>query len=781
MDPSADDFAGADVDTEMTVLQPEDVTQQNLEASDEVESLRNSLREAVRDDNVRPKMQCLMMDTSFSMVTVQGEDSGIAWETTPGQCPTPRVSEAGSSTVELASPVPTTPVAAGSHPAGKIIFVMDEELIARQKKSKERVSSQKSKVETLQFLGRSSENISGRPEWVGVSQPNVKPEGDGDEEEPADPLVDKEQRLFSIVSEGFEILNIVVPPKLATVDEEESKEMLDNLSYLEETPIPKASDETMDNDPLVSTNATRGHQVNPSPLIAPRAMDPPGAPVARPPGRGAARPVDYFEAFTLIDAQAPGGPAVIAQGQVEPEAEDTSEIQHAEAPVQPKDASSTTRTPVENENSDTVSLEGITSELLDDVFYGGTHDYSEKGPDEGGMAKDVHPRLPSKPSGSTLFGSQEDILTPIYLPEGPPKIIDPILLEEPKAMAFLYTDLYEEALGSRKKEEDTESLTSEKSFHSRHSDREARGYLEKFVLIDETPALQTEASAREKCPEEGLRVLTQDLYEFGDFISKPEPDEVPKSEEEFTDFFRSSANSSPCDVDPFPQALEEDEPQSTAETKPKSTKSVSITVKPVAEIPEDSLSFSSVEFPLEEPEWGITDDHPEKDDVVHTNPDVGRHDVEVPVAPIRKKDRSQAKTCLDLTPLTPVDLIMQEKEEAGVKEKREEEEKETASPVETADEGDGEESIPLSSEVTLSENEPGSSQTKAIKDSGERNLLDTVEGQETEMVEDKTRATDAKQTEAGDAANNLAESPEAEVNSEEPTESAKAKRQCVIL
>lgn len=754
-----------------------------------------SLREAGCDDSVRPKMQCLMMDTSFSMVTVQGEDSGIAWETTPSQCAPPWVPEPGNSAVELTS-VPALPASAASHPAGKIIFVMDEELISRQKKSKERLSSQKSKVETQQFFGGSSENISGRPELVGVSQPNVKTEGERHEEEPADPLADKEQRLFSIVSEGFEILNIVVPPKLATVDEEESKEMLDNLSYLDETPIPKAVDETMDKDRLVSANATRlpgatrGHQVNPSLLVAPRVMDPPGAPVARPPGRGAARQVDYFEAFTLIDAQAPGGPAVITQGQVEPEAGDTTEQRDAEKPVQPKDTSPSMKTPVDNEQSDTVSLEGITSELLDDVFYGGTHDYPTKGLGEGGVAKGVLTRLPSKPSGSTLFGSQEDILTPIFLPEGPPKIIDPILLEEPKAMAFLYTDLYEEAVGSRKKEEDTESLASEKSFHSRHSDREARGYLEKFVLIDETPALEKEPFDEEKCPEEVPRVLTQDLYEFGDFISKPEVGEVPKSEEQFTDFFRSSANSSPCDVDPFPQPLEEDETQSTAKSKPKTNKSVSVTVRPVAEIPQDSLSFSSIEFPLEELEWGITDDHPEfldeKDVIVHTNPELGKPDPEMPVAPPRRKEQCCPKTCLDLTPLTPVDEIMQEKEEAGVKEKREEEEKETASPVETADEGDGEESILLFSEVSLSENEPGSSQMKSIKGSDETKVNDlmpvTVEGQETEMVEDdKTSDAVAKQTQAEDAANNSAESSKAEVNSEELTEPAKAKRQCVIL
>lgn len=728
---------------------------------------------------------------------MQGEDSGIAWETTPSRCTTPWASEAGNSTVDLSSSVPVQSATAGSHPAGKIIFVMDEELISRPKKTKERVSSQKSNADRQrQVLGESWENIPRRPELVGFSQPNVKTEGEGDEDEPADPLVDKEQRLFSLVSEGFEILNIVVPPKLATVDEEESKEMVDNLSYLEETPIPKASNETLDNELLISINAltvssaARGDQINPLPLIGPHVMDPPGAPVARHSGRGAVGNVDYFEAFTLIDAQAPGGPAVITQGQVESVAEDTTEILDTKKPVQPKDKTTTTKTTIDScldiEKSDTISLEGITSELLDEVFYGGTHDYTTKSLDrehEGGVAEGVPCRLPSKPNGSTLFGSKEDILTPIFLPEGPPKIIDPILLEEPKAMAFLYTDLYEEAIGSRKKEEDTESLSSEKSFHSRHSDREARGYLEKYVLIDETPALEMHQAYKEKCPGEGPRILTQNVYDFGDFISKPEKGELSKSEEEITDFFRSSANSSPCDVDTFPQSLEEDKAESATKSKPKTNKSVSITVEQVAEIPVDSLSISSFEFPSDEPDWGITDDHPtfldEKDVSIHTNQELRKQDLEIqmPVAPPRRKAMSPPKTCLDLTPLTPVDVIMQEKEAAGGKETREaEEEKETASPVETAEgEGDGEETKEPSSEVSLSENEltaveTGSSQTESIKDIGETNVKDikpaTEEGENTKTAETSTKQTQPQ---------------EADIRSTLPSEPAKDKGQCVIL
>lgn len=762
-----------------------------------------SLREAVHDDNVRPKMQCLMMDSSFSMVTMQGEDSGIAWETTPSRCTTPWASEAGNPTVDVSSPVAVRPATPGSVPAGKIIFVMDEQLMSRRKRTKQSVSGQKSKA-GRQVLVESSENISGRPELVGVSQPNVKTEGEGDEEEANDPLVDKEQLLFRLVSEGSEILNIVVPPKLATVDEEESKEMVDNLSYLEESLVPKASEETHDYELVISTTGSGefgDDQVEPLPSSK---MDPPGAPVARPRIRGAAGNVDYFEAFTMIDAQAPGSPAVIAQGQVEQEAEVATESQDTEKPAESEDNTTITTT-VDNDNSDTISLEEITSELLDEVFYGSTDNYLIKSLDrEDGVADGAPSRLPSKPSGSTLFGSQEEILTPIFLPDGPPKIIDPILLEEPKAMAFLYTDLYEEAIGSRKKEEDTESMTSEKSFHSRHSDREARGYLEKYVLIDETPAVQVEQTDEGKCPEDGPRTLSEDLYDVGDLQSGMDC----KSEEEITDFLRSSGNSSPCDIEPFPRSLEEDETQPTTKTKDKTTKNVSIKVEKVAEIPVDPLSISSFEFPSDEPDWGSTDDHDptaldEMPDVsVHTRQELWKQDLEMqkPIAPPRKKATTSPKACLDLTPLTPVDFITQEKEEVVGKEQREEE-KETASPAETADEGDGdgEETIQPSFDVTLSENTFAaveSPQTESVKDNNEITVRNTkpaaAEGTDTKTVEEEeTSKTESatKQTEPEEVAIKPLESAKTEVCPEKqgdssaavPTEPAKDKGQCIIL
>ncbi|XP_030006674.1 cardiomyopathy-associated protein 5 [Sphaeramia orbicularis] len=781
-----EDFTRSDVDAEMTVLSSEDTPVENLNASDEVEDLHNSLREAVHDDNVRPKMQCLMMDSSFSMVTMQGEDSGIKWETTPSRCTTPW--EAGNPPADLNSPVTVGPASPVSPPAGKIIFVMDEGLISRQKKAKERTSSQKTKRPQEVFLG-SSENISGRPELISFSQPNVKDEEEENEEEVTDPSADKEQRLFRLVSEGSEILNIVVPPKLVSVDEEVSKEMVDNLSYLEESPVTKASEETHDEvfEPEILPPAPTGLR---SPSSGPQGMDPPGAPVSRPPPlRGAAGNVDYFEAFSLIDAQAPGSPAVATQGEVKPEAEDNAGIQDAETLGQATGASTTppSRLSVESEKADTISLEEMTSELLDDVFYGGTDDYMKTSREGDKMGLGALTRVPSKPSGSTLFGSQEDILTPIFLPEGPPKIIDPILLEEPKAMAFLYTDLYEEAIGSRKKEDDTESLTSEKSFHSRHSDREARGYLEKYMLIDETPVVEVEPAKKEQCPEEGPRTLYQDLYDFAS-VSKPEKHQMPNSEEEVTDFFRSSANSSPCDVEPFPRSLEEDEAQTAPKTKAKTNKNVSINVEKAVENPVDPLGDVS----LEEPDWGGTD-LDDKDDIVYKGQDLWKQDTEMerPVAPPRKKAPSSPKACLDLTPLTPVD-VEEEKEEAGGKEQREEE-KETASPPETADEGegDGEETTKASTNVpllqdTVAAEEMESPQTEGVEEGNEISagaIIQSVDEEKDNTMADGKTETTTEQTAAEEIDTVSSEPAKTETQEETvlASEPPKSKGQCIIL
>ncbi|XP_016116052.1 uncharacterized protein [Sinocyclocheilus grahami] len=122
----------------------------------------------------------------------------------------------------------------------------------------------------------------------------------------------------------------------------------------------------------------------------------------------------------------------------------------------------------------------------------------------------------------------------------------------PKALAFLYSDLYADAIGTRKKQdEDVESVTSEKSFHSQASDSEDRGYLEKFVLKAETLA----DVVPETSPEE-----RHDPFRPAGYVAhhKEEVDNQAEEQEEITDFFRNSASSSPCEPVNFEQ-LEKEE------------------------------------------------------------------------------------------------------------------------------------------------------------------------------------------------------------------------------
>lgn len=768
-----------------------------------------SLREAVHDEAVRPKMQCLMMDPSFSMVTVQGEDSGIEWETTPSRCTTPWGSEAGNTTLEFSPPAMLRSVTPGSVPAGRIIFVMDEEQILKRKKSKgsgRRSRAEKPKEPPLEDF----DEVSGRPELVGVSLPNVKVEREGEAEEASDPLEDKEQLLFRLVSEGSEILNIVVNLQLATVDEEESTVMVDNLSYLEETLVIKSKEENNDDvfepsdEVAISTHAPagsgRGKQVEGSHLISPNMMDPPGAPVTRPLTGRATGNVDYFEKFTLIDAQAPGSPAVAKEGQEEEQTEEDGEIQDSAEPEQPKGKSTPVTVTVDKGTTVAINGDEIASELLDEVFYGGMDNLLKGSQERGEECKvdgRMSPRSPLKKSGSALFGSQEDILTPIFLPEGPLKIIDPILLEEPKAMAFLYTDLYEEAIGTRQKDEDAESMTSEKSFHSRHSDREARGYLEKYVLKDETPVVEVEVEPADKENSQvgGVRIFSQDTY--SDFLPSPEQGDVPATEEEITDFFRSSANSSPCDMEPFPPSPEEENvTQSKKQCKAKENKSDAKIAVPQTQVQQpckatqketiDPLSVSSYK-PLSALSGGeIEQDLTEDVQTLKPLPlsEKTNEGMPKPVAPPRRKAASAPKTSLDLTPLTPVEAT-EEGEECGGKEQREEE-KEKASPTETADEGegDGEETGQASSIVALSKDVPAlitelteASETEIVQ--GEDTYTETVdgetksaqaEGNDIEPLKEERRKTETgeKQGETGPEMSNsqLADSAKTDVEPE---------------
>lgn len=177
---------------------------------------------------MKPKLQCLMVDPSFSMVTVQSEDSGIVWETASSRCSTPWASEA-SSTSEAYS-------MEGSGGAGKITIVFDEDKVVRRRT---RSGGRSSRLGDRLSRPGSSRSASAlgveRPEMAEVSLPNIKEEKTPTEED-LEEIKSKDQQLFSLICEGYEILNIRVPSKLPTVDEEETTDLQDNLSYLDQTP-----------------------------------------------------------------------------------------------------------------------------------------------------------------------------------------------------------------------------------------------------------------------------------------------------------------------------------------------------------------------------------------------------------------------------------------------------------------------------------------------------------------------------------------------------------------
>ncbi|XP_059347803.1 cardiomyopathy-associated protein 5 [Ammospiza nelsoni] len=109
----------------------EDEEEEEAVDPEEAEELTNSLKDLIQSEDVKPKLQYIMTNPSFSMVTCQSEDSGITWETSSSRCSTPWTSET-STTSDLYS-MESSPV--GS-PPGKVIFIMDEGKIVRKRTRK---------------------------------------------------------------------------------------------------------------------------------------------------------------------------------------------------------------------------------------------------------------------------------------------------------------------------------------------------------------------------------------------------------------------------------------------------------------------------------------------------------------------------------------------------------------------------------------------------------------------------------------------------------------------
>ncbi|KAJ8339293.1 hypothetical protein SKAU_G00360790 [Synaphobranchus kaupii] len=492
----------------------------------------------VQDQAVKPKLQCVMMDPSFSMVTVQSEDSGIVWETASSRCSSPWASDASTTSEAYVH---------GSGTAGKIVFIMDEDkIIRRRKRTRGKLGEKFRPAPTEQLKGADE-----RPAMAEVSVPNIRPQVTAENEELPKPKEHKEQDLFSIVSEGSEILNIIVPSRLPTVDEEESSEMPENLSYLEQTQMVRTypmNEETETGTGSFEVNVFGEAMVreeeqsstDKEPLEPDTSHCPP---VSKPVRREGTGDTDYFEKFTLLDESTPPDVPLGKTEIVLTEANEGAEAKENQEQSASKDPEAS-------------SLSGdIAGDHLDDIFYGsGCH----VGPDDSPADKSISegeeehdtkdgevPKSPLKESGSALFGSQEMILTPIFLSPGPPKIIDQSLLDEPRALSFLYTDLYEEAAGDRGTGEecsDVESTVSERSLHRRLSDTDdASGYLEKFILKDETPVVEDEPT-KDSDEEGGLRMWPGSTLELMGLVTgvKEEAVEGNTKPEEIIENFLAS-------------------------------------------------------------------------------------------------------------------------------------------------------------------------------------------------------------------------------------------------
>ncbi|XP_048855438.1 cardiomyopathy-associated protein 5 [Brienomyrus brachyistius] len=510
----------------------EDVPREAVTLDDDaadIEELRNSLKNIVQDQTVKPKLQCLMVDPSFSMVTVQSEDSGIVWETVSSRCSTPWASE-GSTTSETYS-------LEGSAAPGKIVIIMDEDKIVRKRKKRSggKLGERLKRPSSRNFPGGNE-----RPFMTEVSVPNIRAEGVGENGEPKE---DKEQQLFNLVSEGFEILNIIVPSKLATVDEEESSELSDNLSYLENTAMIKSKPIRDETELTETTQAIAEVQEEEEKI---KQAETESVPTAEPEAsqnlvdkeakKEGTSDMDYFEKFTLLDVQ--------LSDELSTGTEEHVLVKNTQGTDRLEDHEKITSDGSTSEDAFIIIGDGeIASEHLDEIFnksevYDQASDsafskYEERDAEEQLESQGGLLNTTMKESGSALFGSQETILTPIFLSEGPPKIIDPILLEEPAAMSFLYTDLYEEAVGNRRKDEessDVESIVSEKAFQRRLSDSDdASGYLEKFILKDETPVVESEATEQDQ-NDDGLRMWSQSAFELMGCLTRVEEEDSKKED-----------------------------------------------------------------------------------------------------------------------------------------------------------------------------------------------------------------------------------------------------------
>uniref|UniRef100_A0A2K6GIE0 Cardiomyopathy-associated protein 5 n=1 Tax=Propithecus coquereli TaxID=379532 RepID=A0A2K6GIE0_PROCO len=344
-------------------------------------------------------------------------------------------------------------------------------------------------------------------------------------------LSEDQKSAFSIISEGCEILNIHAPAFIFSADQEESEQMQDKLEYLEE----KASFKTLSphdyreavachkivkskledsDEKVVSLKENKEEETHKTKEIATDsetghlAFIQPTIPSEE----------DYFEKYTLIDYNISPDP----EKQKAPQKLNVEEKLSKEVPKEIISFPESLEEHALEREYDLVKL--------DERFYGPEKDHSKESYPETqksfviqksadrNASKGINRDVDSKSPGMPLFEAEEGILsrTPIFPTTA--KAINPELLEEPPALAFLYKDLYEEAVGDKKKEGETasegDSVNSEASFPSRNSDTDdGTGiYFEKYILKDD---ILHDTSVTQKDQGQGLeeRVGKDDSYQ----------------------------------------------------------------------------------------------------------------------------------------------------------------------------------------------------------------------------------------------------------------------------
>ncbi|XP_055647605.1 cardiomyopathy-associated protein 5 [Falco peregrinus] len=329
------------------------------------------------------------------------------------------------------------------------------------------------------------------------------------------PETTEQKDIFNIISEGYEILNIHASTHIFSVDEEESKHMVDKLEYLETNPSYKRKSADDGHRALASGTIT---EISESSLLGKPASDElkeliknddveetgetqqenPVLPendnnVVLDPNNGMAD-MDYFEKYTLIDDKSP----------VKPHFERPSSLfSVTEVPHEPVEEATTFK---ESTEADTLEEEFSLLEDLDEVFYGTVKGESKmqsyadspkplplQKPIDISSKKVTNVEDEQKSPGTPLFDSEEGVLERSLLFPTTVAAVNPELLEEPPALSFLYKDLYAEAVGEKTKDgtpSDEESGNSNASFPSRNSDTDdgTGMYFEKYILKDEIPS-----------------------------------------------------------------------------------------------------------------------------------------------------------------------------------------------------------------------------------------------------------------------------------------------------